>query len=232
MADPKPDAFMSQAEFARRRGVSKKTVTEWKQRDLLVMTADGKVDVERSEWSLDQRPASYRGGTTHRPIRGADSNNASHAEAQPKPAAREPEKAPPPRPAPPPTDPDGDGGEGYDPDDPLLDLKQALERKENHLGLLRRLEYLTKKGRLVDRAAAEGAFFDEARAFRDAWISWPGRVAIEMAAELGIDARTLATVLTAHVQNHLTELGEPSELDLGRHRQSSGGVAPGSDPAA
>lgn len=224
---------MGQAEFARHRGVSKAVVTKWKGQGLLVLTADGKVDVEQTEWALDQRPASYRGGTTHRPIRGADSNNASHAEAQPKSAASEPDTPPPPRPAPPPTDPDGeDGGEGYDPDDPLLDLKQAVERKENYLGLQRRLDYLTKKGGLVDRAAAESALFEEARAFRDAWIAWPARVAVEMAAELGIDARTLATVLTAHVKQHLTELGEPSELDLGRHRKSSGGVAPGGDAAA
>lgn len=61
--------FLSQAAFARRRGVSRNAVTDWKQAGYLVMTADGKVDVEASEWNLDQRPANYRGGTTHRPVR-------------------------------------------------------------------------------------------------------------------------------------------------------------------
>ncbi|MBO1019331.1 hypothetical protein IPV08_05045, partial [Methylobacterium sp. SD274] len=60
---------MTQAEFSRRRGVSKKTVTDWKQRDLLKFNDAGLVDVETSEWELDQRPAVYRGGVAHRPIR-------------------------------------------------------------------------------------------------------------------------------------------------------------------
>lgn len=223
MADPKPDAFMSQAEFARRRGVSKKTVTEWKQRDLLVMTADGKVDVERSEWSLDQRPATYRGGTTHRPIRAPDGNNASHGEARPKPAAAKPVPAPAPRPAPLSVNEDNglasDPAE-FDPDNPNLPLNLAAQRKENYLGLLRKQDHAVKQGSLVDRAAAEAAFFEEGRAFRDALIAWPARVAIEMADELKIDARELTQVLSTYVNQFLAELGEPSDLDLSRHQQS------------
>ncbi len=60
---------MSQAEFARHRGVSKAIVTKWKGQGLLVLAADGRVDVEATEWNLDQRPTTNRGGTTHRPIR-------------------------------------------------------------------------------------------------------------------------------------------------------------------
>lgn len=54
------------AEFARRRGVSRKTTTTWKQRGWLVMTDDGQVDVAGSTNLLNQRPAVYRGGHTNR----------------------------------------------------------------------------------------------------------------------------------------------------------------------
>ncbi len=69
---------------------------------------------------------------------------------------------------------------------------------------------MTKQGKLVDRAEAEAAFFDEARAMRDAWLAWPARVGIEMADALKVDARTLTQVLATYVQQHLAELGEPA----------------------
>ncbi|ACS42399.1 hypothetical protein [Methylorubrum extorquens] len=218
MADPKPAAYVSQAEFARRRGVSKKTVTEWKQRGLLTMTEAGLVDVEASEWNLDQRPVTYRGGVARRPVRAIPRDEEmvgkpARATAAPRPA----------EPAPPPEQQgeggQGDGGAEFDPEDPNLSLAQAAQRKENHLGLLRRLEYLTKQGILVERAAAEAAFFEEGRAFRDALIAWPARVSIEMADELKIDARELTQVLATYVNQLLAELGEPSELDLSRRSQ-------------
>lgn len=219
MADPKPAAFVSQAEFARRRGVSKKTVTEWKQRGLLTMTDAGLVDVEASEWNLDQRPATYRGGVAHRPVR-ALPRDEEPAGKPARPAAAP--RAPAPEPTPEQQDGggQGDGGAEFDPENPNLPLAQAAQRKENYLGLLRKQEHAVKQGALVDRAAAEAAFFDEARAMRDAWIAWPARVAIEMADELKIDARELTQVLSDYVNKHLAELGEPSDLDLSRHQQS------------
>lgn len=201
---------MTQAEFARRRGVSKAVVTKWKAQGLLTITGSGLVDVEASEWSLDQRPATYRGGTTHRPIRSAPPREAP--DPRERPAPRQPERAPP-RPAVP--EPEPDGEIAFDPENPNLPLAQAAQRKENHLGLLRRQEYLTKQGKLVDRTESELAFFEEARAIRDAWLAWPARVAIEMADDLKVDARTLTQVLATYVQQHLAELGEPSTPEPG-----------------
>ena len=88
--------FLSQAAFARRRGVSRNAVTDWKWAGHLVMTADGKVDVEASEWNLDQRPANYRGGTTHRPVRTAPKSSG--------PTGRLARPGTAPRPAPPPAE--------------------------------------------------------------------------------------------------------------------------------
>ncbi|WP_345822420.1 hypothetical protein ABC766_12975 [Methylobacterium fujisawaense] len=73
----------------------------------------------------------------------------------------------------------------------------------------RDLDQAEQSRRLVDRAAAEKLFFDTARNLRDAWLSWPARVAIEMADELKVDARVLTQILVAHIHKHLTELGEP-----------------------
>ncbi|MFE1601601.1 hypothetical protein [Methylobacterium sp. ID0610] len=62
-------ANLTRKEFAVRRGVDPGTVTKWDRRGILVLTDNGKVNVEATERILDQRPAKYRGGTTHRPAR-------------------------------------------------------------------------------------------------------------------------------------------------------------------
>jgi hypothetical protein len=69
---------------------------------------------------------------------------------------------------------------------------------------------------LVDRQAAEKAFFETARQIRDAWLSWPARVATLMASDLGIEERKLVEVVTTYVRQHLTELGEPAAPEFAR----------------
>lgn len=54
--------IMSQADFARRRKVSRATVTEYKRKGLLVMTEDGKVDAAASEKRLTSSLDPVRGG--------------------------------------------------------------------------------------------------------------------------------------------------------------------------
>lgn len=61
----------TKAAFARRHGVNRSTVQKWQDKGLLVTAPDGMVNVEATEWNLDQRPAKYRGGTAHRPVRTA-----------------------------------------------------------------------------------------------------------------------------------------------------------------
>jgi hypothetical protein len=201
--------FLTQAEFARHRGVSRKAVTGWKQKGFLVFSEAGLIDVEASEWNLDQRPASYRGGVTHRPVRAAPGNTAHaapKAPAKPKPDTWRTLGEALPQPAA--AQVDGDAGEG--PADPTnLPLPEAIRRKENFLGLQRKQEVEKNEKKLVDRAAAEALFYETARDLRDAWLAWPARVAIEMADELKVDARALTPVLTAYVNKHLAELGEP-----------------------
>ena len=98
----------------------------------------------------------------------------------------------------------------------LMTTSQARAMKETYLALLRKIEFEVAERKLIDRAAAEAAFFDEARTIRDTLLSWPGRVAIEMAAALKVDAhtgivdpRSLTVALSASIHQLLTEMGEP-----------------------
>jgi hypothetical protein len=48
--------------------------------------------------------------------------------------------------------------------------------------------------------------FRLAREERDAWLTWPARVAALMAAELGVEAHLLQKALETHVRSQLSEL--------------------------
>lgn len=84
----------------------------------------------------------------------------------------------------------------------------------------RQLAIQKKKGVLVDRARAETLVFRLARQERDAWVTWPGRVAALMAAQImaEVEARTGAAVvietavmqrvLEAHVREQLDALAD------------------------
>lgn len=67
---------VTQAEFARLRGVSRKAVTKWKSRGLLVLTDAGLVVVAATNERLDERPALNRGGVTPSALKPAKGNSA------------------------------------------------------------------------------------------------------------------------------------------------------------
>lgn len=84
----------------------------------------------------------------------------------------------------------------------------------------RQLAIQKKKGALVDRSRAETLVFRLARQERDAWITWPNRVAALMAAEVAaeveqqtgkpviIEAAILQRVLETHVRAQLDALAD------------------------
>ena len=90
----------------------------------------------------------------------------------------------------------------------------------------RQLAIQKKKGTLVDRARAETLVFRLAREARDTWVTWPGRVAALMAAEVTaevekqtakavrperpviIEAAILQRVLETHVRAQLDALAD------------------------
>jgi hypothetical protein len=62
-----------------------------------------------------------------------------------------------------------------------------------------------RKGQLVDKARALLLVHRLAKEERDAILGWPARVAAEMAAELGVDAHRLQTMLDARLRTLLAE---------------------------
>ncbi|MCQ0971503.1 hypothetical protein MLD63_13845 [Paracoccus sp. TK19116] len=80
----------------------------------------------------------------------------------------------------------------------------------------RRIRLQKLKGELVDRARAETLMFRLARDERDAWVTWPARVAALMASEITaalgegceVEAAQMQKVLEAHVRAQLDSLAE------------------------
>lgn len=79
---------------------------------------------------------------------------------------------------------------------------EALKIEERQLRL--------QKGRreVVDRAQATELVLRLAHTERDAWVTWPNRVAALMAAEIGVGVAVMQQVLERHVRAHLDELSE------------------------
>lgn len=80
----------------------------------------------------------------------------------------------------------------------------------------RKLRLQKQKGELVDRMRAERLVFRLAREEREAWLTWPARVAAMMAAELQaeigdgnrVEAALMQKVLETHVRAQLASLAE------------------------
>jgi hypothetical protein len=69
----------------------------------------------------------------------------------------------------------------------------------------RRLRLDERKGRLIDKARALLLEHRLAKEERDAVLAWPVRVAAEMAAELGVDAHRLQSLMDALLRAQLSE---------------------------
>lgn len=80
----------------------------------------------------------------------------------------------------------------------------------------RRIRLQKLKGELVDRARAETLMFRLAREERDAWVTWPARVAALMASELvatlgdgiTVEAAVMQKVLETNVRTQLDSLAD------------------------
>jgi hypothetical protein len=78
----------------------------------------------------------------------------------------------------------------------------------------RKMRLARLRGELVDRARAIALVFHLARQERDAWAGWPARIAAMMAADLGISAHQMQSVLESHVRQHLGELGDMMRISF------------------
>ena len=194
---------VSERQYAARVGLSRGAIQKAKEAGRLVLHADGSIDAKAS----DQRrvamtdPAKSRAAPTVRPVA---STTAPKLKPVPEAAVaavgetlREEGLAA----------PAVGGGTTY---------LQAKTANEVLKAQERRIRLQKLKGDLVDRARAETLMFRLAREERDAWVTWPARVAALMASELvatlgdgiTVEAALMQKVLEAHVRAQLDSLAD------------------------
>lgn len=200
-----PADAVSISEAARQIGINKSTLSRQVESGA-VRSYGGKVVV--SQVIEDRNKNLNLSQSRRRPSKGKGAAGAKPAQPKSGPAGAT--TTAPGATKPPPDATGGDDGDLDLSDGRLVSFSQAQRIKENYLARQRALDFEVAAGRLVDRAAATKVFFDKARQFRDAWMGWPARIATLMAADLGVEDRKLAEVLTKYVRQHLTELGEPA----------------------
>lgn len=194
---------LSERQYAARVGLSRGAIQKAKDAGRLVLHTDGSIDAAAS----DERraamtdPAKSRAAPTNRPVA---SSAAPKLKAVPEAAVasvgetlRE-EGLP---------APVTGGGTTF---------LQAKTANEVLKAQERRIRLQKLKGELVDKARAETLMFRLAREERDAWVTWPARVAALMAselaaalgAELTVEAALMQKVLEAHVRAQLDSLAD------------------------
>lgn len=190
-------ANVSQAEFARIRNVSRKTVTLWKQKGWLVLDETGRVDVAATERLLNQRPTTYRGGTAAAapaPPATSDADPSVQADEY-----QEAEVAP--------ADP---ATPVYDASGKLIpSLAQSQRAKEYYLGELRRHELQVKNREVV---LVEAVGVEVERIFsvlKETLLSVPGTVATSL---VGKDGPTIEAELRSAIVEALHELHDPDGI--------------------
>ncbi|WP_282602433.1 hypothetical protein [Paracoccus sp. PARArs4] len=188
---------MSERAYAAHAGISRGAIQKARKSGRLVLFADGSIDAAASDarraatTDPDQQNRS-KGGT------------ARQATAPGRPTRLDTNLAAPSISGP------GDSS-SYLKARTALTVYQAQERQ---------IAIQKKKGVLVDRARAETLVFRLARQERDAWVTWPARVAAIMAAELSaemvkttgeamsIGTGVLQRVLETHVRDQLAALAD------------------------
>ena len=197
-------AFVQQAEYARHRGVSRKTVTGWKQKGRIVLTDAGLVDVVASDARLDERPETYRGGVT----KGADATVTGNS----RPAATAGNadlltKSP------------AEIAEALD-----WSTAEAQRVKEVYLALIRKQEYEVGHGKLVEIEAVAILVEREYSVVRERLLAIPGKLAAKL---VGLDRAEIDAALFAEVSEALNELHDPGDRTDGL-----GGIVPALVPGA
>jgi hypothetical protein len=180
IATAQPGRVASQREVARRLGISHTALQKAQRAGRIAPEADGAWDIEKVRARL------------------ADSSDPVRKTAtlvQPAVAAPRPASPPPVAAIPPAADPLPRAAQNtfYD----ARTANEVLKAQE------RRLRLDERKGKLVDKARALLLVHRLAKEERDAILAWPARVAAEMAAELGVDAHRLQTMMDTRLRGHL-----------------------------
>ncbi len=167
----------SQREVARRLGISHTALQKAAQAGRIAQEPGGGWDVEKVRASL-----------------AASSDPARKTAAMVAPAPPRPAFVTPPIPEPLPTP--SAGGSSFHNARTANEMLKAQERK---------LRLDERRGQLVEKARALMLVHRLAKEERDAILAWPARIAAELAAELGVDAHRLQTLMDARLRQHLAE---------------------------
>ena len=199
---------MSERQYAARVGLSRGAIQKAKAAGRLVLHEDGSIDAAAS----DRRRAETADPSKTRASGDSTPGGAARAPRRPAPKLKPvPEAA---------VAAVGDTlreqGLSAPPVGGGTTFLQAKTANEVMKAQERKLRLQRQKGELVDRARAETLMFRLAREERDAWVTWPARVAALMAAELtaaigdGIEvgAGPMQKILEAHVRTQLDSLAE------------------------
>ncbi|MFN3946129.1 MAG: elements of external origin [Allosphingosinicella sp.] len=196
---------MSERQYAAHAGISRGAVQKARAAGRLVLHPDGSIDAAASDVRRAETtdPAKSRRGPAERVRPVSEAAVAAVGET-----LREQGLAAPPANSP-------------------MTFLQARTANEVLKAQERRIRLQKLKGELVERARAEALVFRLAREEREAWITWPARVAALMAAELSaacsrtigqditIEAAAMQKALETHVRSHLEDLGAPRAPKLG-----------------
>ncbi len=180
IATAQPGRVASQREVARRLGISHTALQKAQRAGRIAPEADGAWDVEKVRAGLAESSDPVRKTATLAPA---------------PPAAPRPPVPPPVAAVPPPADPLPRAAQNTFHD--ARTANEVLKAQE------RRLRLDERKGKLVDKARALLLVHRLAKEERDAILAWPARVAAEMAAELGVDAHRLQTMMDTRLREHL-----------------------------
>lgn len=191
---------ISKSEFAARRGWSKSYVSKLASQDRLVLTADGKVDLEATETllleSADPSKAAVAARHEHDRIqRGVHDHVAPLADTPAELPALQ-----------------ARGGQG-------ADFQKARAHREYYLAQLAEAEFLKVQGALVSADAVKTAAFNAGRMLRDTLLGLPPQIAGELASMT--DPWDIERHLTISLRRAFDDATKLSTSDLGHSLTST-----------
>ena len=182
-------AFVKKIEFARIRGVTRQLLTAWQARGLLVLSEDGRVNVEASNALLDGRPEIHKGGKCSAP----SPESVRKAASARKPARAVAVIAPP--------------SAADDPDEKWT-TAEAVRRKESAVARIKHLEFEQRSGRLLDAAEVESVWRNHLADARKRLLCIPSKCGMR----LSHLTRAEVEIIDREIRDALQELaGESTE---------------------